>query len=102
MQSVGGGVSNSEANRIALQSGEALVVERLELRKQGGGSVNTSVSLDVYNTSQKSVIGTVNANNTKTNVGRSSTGATLTMRLTNSTAAVVDVAPRVQGYITGV
>ncbi len=102
MQSVGGGVSNSEVNRIALQSGEELVVDRLELREQGGGSVNTSVSLDVFNTAQKSVIGTVNLNRTKTNVGRSSTGATLTMRLTNSTQSTVDVAPRVQGYITGV
>jgi hypothetical protein len=102
MQSVSNGTSNSEVNRIALQSGESLVVERLELREQGGGSITIGVSLDVYNPTQSTVLGTVNVNNTKKNIGRSSTGDTLTMRLTNSTASAIDVAPRVQGYIIGV
>jgi len=102
MQTLGGGVTREETNRIALQPKEELVIERLEFREQGGGSANSSISLDVFNPAQSSVLGTVSLNNTKKNVGRSSAGATLAMRLTNSTQSTVDVSPRVQGYITGV
>lgn len=95
------GLSNEEVARIALQSGETLVVERIEFRQKGGGS-STSASIDVRDTTSATTIGSQELGGTTKDAGSSGSGNTVIVRLNNSTGSGIDAAPRVQGYITGV
>lgn len=94
------GLSNEEINRIVLQSGETLVVERIEFRQKGGGS-SSSASIDVRDTSAGTTIGSQNLGGTTKDPGSSGTGNTVIVRVNNSTGSGIDAAPRVEGYITG-
>ncbi len=93
--------NNKEINRIVLQSGETLVVERIELRQLGGGS-NSNVTLDVRDVTGSTTIGSQTMGGTTKDPGSSGTANTVIIRISNSTGGAVDVSPRVQGYITGV
>lgn len=93
--------TKTEINRIALAPAEKLVVERVEFRQDGGGS-NSSADIAVSDVSQGAIIGSANLGATTKNPGSSSEGATLIVRVSNSTGGTITAAPRVQGYITGV
>jgi hypothetical protein len=94
------GLSNEEINRIVLQSGETLAVERIEFRQKTGGS-SSSASIDVRDTSAGTTIGSQNLGGTTKDPGSSGTGNTVIVRVNNSTGSDIDAAPRVEGYITG-
>jgi hypothetical protein len=95
------GLSNEEIDRLVLQTGETLVVERIEFRQKGGGS-STSASIDVRDTTAASTVGSQNLGGTTKDPGSSGSGNTVIVRLNNSTGSSINAAPRVQGYITGV
>lgn len=91
--------SNTEINRIGLQAGEKLVIERIELRQKGGGS-STSVNLEVRDTTAASTIGSQNLGGTTKDPGESGAGNTVIVRATNDAGSNIDSNPRVTGYIT--
>lgn len=95
------GLSNEEINRIALQSGETLVVNRIEFRQKGGGS-SASASIDVRDTGAGSTVGSANLGSTTKDPGSSGSGNTVIVRLNNSTGGAIKAAPRVEGWIAGV
>jgi hypothetical protein len=95
------GLSNEEIDRIVLQSGETLVVERIEFRQKGGGS-STSASIDVRDTTAATTVGSQNLGGTTKDPGSSGSGNTVIVRANNSTGSLINAAPRVQGYIVGV
>jgi hypothetical protein len=94
------GQTDTELNRIVLQSGETLTIERIELRGQGGGS-STSVDIEVYDVTASSSIGAQTLGGTSKNPGSSGAGNTVIIRYTNSSGSQSDAAPRVTGYIEG-
>jgi len=95
------GLSDEEINRIVLQSGESLEVERIEFRQKGGGS-SSSVSVDVRDVDRSSTVGSQTLGGTTKDPGEAGPGSTVLIRVTNSTGSSITAAPRVQGYITGV
>lgn len=94
------GLSNVEIARIVLQTGETLVVDRIEFRQKGGGS-STSASIDVRDTTAASTIGSQDLGGTTKNPGSSGSGNTVIVRVNNSTGSAIDAAPRVVGRIQG-
>ena len=94
------GQTNTELNRVVLQSGETLTIERVELRGQGGGS-SASVDIDVFDASASNQIASQTLGGTTKNPGSSGTGNTVTIRYSNSSGSQSDAAPRVIGYIEG-
>lgn len=94
------GLSNEEIDRIVLQSGETLVVERIEFRQKGGGS-SSSASIDVRDTTAASTVGSQNLGGTTKDPGSSGSGNTVIIRVNNSTGGPINAAPRVHGYIEG-
>lgn len=95
------GLSTEEVNRIALQTGEKMAVNRIEFRQKGGGS-DTAASIDVRDVTAGGTIGSVNLGSTTKNPGASGTGSTVIIRLYNGTGSSINAAPRVHGYITEV
>jgi hypothetical protein len=95
------GLSNEEINRTVLQSGEQLVVERVEFRQKGGGS-STSASIDVVEVGASVTTATAGLGVTKKDVGTTAQAETVLIQVSNSTGSTINAAPRVQGYITGV
>jgi hypothetical protein len=95
------GLSNEEINRTVLQSGEQLVVERVEFRQKGGGS-STSASIDVVEVGASIPTASVGLGTTQKDVGTTGQAVTVLIQVSNSTGSTINAAPRVQGYITGV
>jgi hypothetical protein len=94
------GLSNTEIWRVALQSGETFIVERIEFRQKGGGA-STNASLDVRDISSGVTIGSQNLGGTTKDPGSSGAANTVVVRLSNSTGNSLDAAPRVTGHIEG-
>jgi hypothetical protein len=92
------GQTDTELNRIVLQSGETLTIERIELRGQGGGS-SSSVDIEVYDETASTSIGSQTLGGTTKDPGSSGTGNTVIIRYSNSSGSQSDAAPRVTGYI---
>jgi hypothetical protein len=92
------GLSNEEINRIVLQTGEQLVVKRVEVQIKGGGS-SASLSANVYDGTN--TIGTANAGSVDTTGGTSAAAATVLIRLTNSTGSTQSASVTVSGWIIG-
>jgi hypothetical protein len=97
---LGTGESNSEVNRIVLQSGEQLKVERLELRLVGGGS-NADVSARVRDTTAGTTLASQTAGGTTKDADTSGTANTVTVEVSNSSGSVQNVILRVNGDIEG-
>lgn len=93
------GLSNEEVDRFALQSGESLIVERIEFRQKGGGS-STSASVRVRDTGAGATIGSQDLGGTTKDPGSASSGP-VTVQVTNSTGGSIDASIRVTGYIEG-
>jgi len=98
MATWGDGLSNEEIHRINLESGEQLELDRVELRLKGGGS-NSNLNIDVYDVDTSSVIDSANAGSTSLEGGRSSEGATVIVRISNSTGADQTSSAIVRGKI---
>jgi hypothetical protein len=85
------GLSNEEIARFTLPSGDSLEVWMLEAQLKGGGT-NSNVTLDVYDaaagTSLASVSGGARTSGGSSPLGTSSTGATITVRLSTGSSAV--------------
>lgn len=94
------GLSNEEVWRIVLQSGETLVIDRIEFRQKGGGS-STSVDIDVRDTTAATTIGSQTLGGTTKNPGSSGSGNTVIVRVTNGLTTAVNAAPRIVGRIQG-
>lgn len=95
------GLSNEEINRTVLQSGEQLVVERVEFRQKGSGS-STSASIDVVEVGASIPTASAGLGTTQKDVGTTGQAVTVLIQVSNSTGSTINAAPRVQGYITGV
>jgi len=100
MVEVTDGLASEEFHRIQLQSGETLEVERIEFQQKGGGS-STSASVDVYDATAASVIGSADLGSVTKDPGTSGSGNTILVRVSNSTGGTVNASPRVVGYIEG-
>jgi len=94
------GLSNEEINRIALQTGERLVIERIEFRQKGGGS-SSNASIDVYDVTVGVTPASQTLGGTAKDTANTGTGGTVILRINNSTGSSITAAPRVQGYIRG-
>jgi hypothetical protein len=94
------GLSNAEIHRLNLQSGETFVVERIEYRQKGGGS-SSNASVDVYDSTAASVIGSQNLGGTTKDPGSSNSGNLILIRINNSTGSSINASVRVIGYIKG-
>lgn len=94
------GLTNEEINRIDLQAGETLVIERIEFRQKGGGS-SASASIDVRDVTAATTVGSQNLGGTTKDPGSTGTANTIIIRLNNSTGSKINASPRIEGYITG-
>lgn len=94
------GLLGEEVNRLSLQSGAALVVDRIEFRQKGGGSSSTA-ALTVKDETANTAVGEQALGGTTISPGSSSTGSLVTVRLTNQSGSAISAAPRVSGFITG-
>lgn len=93
------GLSNEEIHRIVLQSGERLVVDRIEFRQKGGGT-SASASVRVRDTTAGSTVGSQTLGGTTLSPGSSAAASTCEIQITNSTGAAIDASVRVVGRIT--
>jgi len=95
------GISNQEENRIVLQSGEQLVVERLEFRQQGGGS-SSSASVRLQDIDAASTLASQQLGGTTKDAGTSNSGNTIEVQVSNSTGSTITGSVTVIGRIIGV
>ena len=88
----GDGLDEEEVARFSLDPSERLELWRLELKLKGGGT-NPAVSVDVYDVTNDAVLGRTSdrATGGKSPVGTSGTGATIVVRVTNTSGAAQDV-----------
>jgi hypothetical protein len=93
-------LSNEPVDRIVLQTGETLVVERIEFRKKDGTNT-TSASVRVQDTTAATTIGSQNASGTTKDPGSSGTGNTVEVQISNSTGAAVNASVKVTARVTG-
>jgi len=94
------GLSNEALDRIVLQSGETLEVERIEFRKKDGTNT-TSASVRVQDTTASTTIGSQNASGTTKDAGSSGSGNTVEVQVTNSTGSAINASVKVVCRITG-
>ncbi len=87
----GSGLSNEEIARFSLASGDVLELWRLESQLKGGGT-NSNVTLDVYDATNGTVLGSVTAGNRSEGgsspLGTSGAGATILVRLSTGSSSV--------------
>lgn len=95
------GLSNEEINRLVLQSGESLVVERVEFRQKGGGS-SSSASVRVRDTTASTTYGSQNLGGTTKDAGETATGNTVQVQLSNSTGSAITASVIITGRIKSV
>jgi hypothetical protein len=95
------GLSNEEIGRIELNDGEELVVERIEFEQKGGGS-STNASVSVYDMTASTELGSQTLGGVSKDVGRTGTGNTIIIRITQSTGSIINAEPIVSGYINEV
>lgn len=93
-------LTNEEVDRIDLQAGEKLVVDRIEFRQKGGGS-SSSASVRVRDTGAASTIGSQDLGGTTKDPGESGDGNTVVVQVTNSTGGSIDASIKVTGRILG-
>lgn|GEM_PF-4323535 len=86
------GLDEEEVARFSLAPSERLELWRLELKLKGGGT-NPAVSVDVYDVTNDAVLGRTSdrATGGKSPVGTSGAGATIVVRVTNTSGAAQDV-----------
>jgi len=94
------GLSNEEINRLVLQSGESLVVERVEFRQKGGGS-SSSASVRVRDTTAGTTYGSQDLGGTTKDAGETATGNTVQVQLSNSTGGAITASATIVGRIKG-
>jgi len=95
------GLSNEEINRVVLQSGESLVVERVEFRQKGGGT-SSNASVRVRDTTAGTTYGSQTLGGTTKDAGETATGNTVQVQLSNSTGGVITGSVTIVGRIKGV
>ena len=85
------GLSDEEVARFTLDAGQVLEVWRLEVKLKGGGT-NSSFDVDVYDASAGSIIASTSnkAVGGDSPVGSSTDGATIIVRISNSTGTSQD------------
>ena len=91
----GSGITSEEIDRVNLQSGETLEVQRIEFLQKGGGS-STSASVDVYDATANSVIGSQTLGGTTKNPGSSGQGNTILFRISNSTGSDIQASVKIR------
>jgi len=94
------GLSNEEINRLVLQNGESLVVERVEFRQKGGGT-SSNASVRVRDTTAGTTYGSQNLGGTTKDAGETATGNTIQVQLSNSTGGAITASVTVIGRIKG-
>lgn len=94
------GLSNEEINRLVLQSGETLVVERVEFRQKGGGT-SSSASIRVRDTDAGTTYGSQDLGGTTKDAGTTASGNTVQVQLSNSTGSAIIASATVVGRIEG-
>lgn len=89
--SYGPALSNSEIARIELQADEKLVVTRLQVELEGGGT-DSNFNVDIYDDSEGTLIAETSSLNVAGSdpIGESSAGATVLVRVTNATGSAQD------------
>jgi hypothetical protein len=100
MLSIATGQTDVEVHRIDLQAGEEFVVDRIEFQQKGGGSAS-SADVDVYDVDNSTVVAAQTLGGVTTDPGRTGSGVTAIVRITNGTGSSVDAVPTVCGRIEG-
>jgi len=94
------GLSNVEIERLVLQTGETLVVDRIEVRQKGGGT-SSNFSVRVQDVTAGSTVGSQDLGGTTKDPGSTGTGNTALIEISNSTGSTVNASVKVIGRITG-
>jgi len=93
------GISNQTIDGIQLQSGETLVVDRIEVYNQDFTSTSSSVSARVQDTTNATTIGSQTMGGVTTSPGSSGSGATVQVQVSNSSGSLQNLIVRVHGHI---
>jgi len=94
------GLSNEEINRFVLQSGESLIIERLEFRQKGGGS-SSNASVRVRDTDEGSTYGSQTLGGITKDAGETATGNTIQVQVSNNSGNTITASAIVVGRIIG-
>ena len=94
------GLSNAEIERIQLQSGETLHVERVEFQQKGGGS-SASASVRVRDETGAFDISNVDLGSVSKDDGQSQSGNLVTVAVSNSTGGLIVGSVKVHYRIEG-
>ena len=87
-------LTDEEIGRIQLQSGEKLVIDRIEFRQKGGGS-SSDATLEVYDDTDAMQIGVAELGETVVDAGESGTANLILIRLSNATGDTIDASVNV-------
>lgn len=92
------GLSNEEIGRIQLQTGETLYIKRVEIQIKGGGT-SSSLSVNVYDSTNTTQIASQTAGGVNTTGGNSGAAALVLIRLTNSVGSTQSASVYISGWI---
>lgn len=92
------GLSNEEIGRIQLQTGETLYIKRVEIQIKGGGT-SSSLSVNVYDSTNTTTIASQTAGGVNTTGGNSGAAALVLIRLTNSVGSTQSASVYISGWI---
>lgn len=92
-------VTDSEIRRFEIPSGTTLTLEDVQYQERGGGTEDTSVSVDVVDASTSTTLASANLNTFTSSTAESSDGATIIIQRTNTSGADVEADITVRGSI---
>ena len=92
------GLSTEEVNRFGTTSTESVEVDRLDVQVKGGGT-NSNFEVEAYDTGSSTVLGNTTAGSPINDVGTTSEGGDLAIRLTNSDGSDVTASITVSGHV---
>ncbi len=92
------GLSTEEVNRFGTTSTESVEVDRLDVQVKGGGT-NSDFEVEAYDAGTGSVLGSTTAGTPINDVGTTSEGGDLTIRVTNSAGSDVTASITVTGHV---
>lgn len=92
------GLSTEEVNRFGTTSTESVEVERLDVQLKGG-STNSNFEVEAYDAGSSTVLGSTTAGTPINDVGTTSEGGDLTIRVTNNDGSDVTASITLTGHV---
>lgn len=91
------GLENEEIYRYKVDAGETFEVTSLRLAEKGGGQENTDFSIDIVDTSDGSIMASVNLNESKSINASGTEGEDVIFNITNDTGGTVTASFSIEG-----